>query len=485
MKGKKIICISFTLIYNYVIFMSGSNEITDSESLEQRVKELEPLFAPRFDAMPELESMMAEPDGRDVYSMILESQCGSTDDSQQVEQYNGSLGVTVEFVRKNQAPVGQLQWNNDLALKYTNPGDVSGVRWGSGTLISDDLFLTAGHNFDKTGGGWNRPRDDETGEIITNEEIAANMHVNFNYQVDQIGNLRTEESFPVTQLVEYRLGGLDFAIVQLGNNPGQSFGASKISATDPSIGDMVCIMGHPAGQPKRVEAGDIDRLEGDYMGYNDIDTLGGNSGSGILCALEDSIVGVHTNGGCNPTGTGHNWGLRISKIIAQSPTIRSLLGYTLILNIIGRGSVSVNPDQPSYSGETVKLTARPDSGWNFAGWSGDLTGNENPIIINMDENKIINVRFTNCTIASLATGTVFAVNLHFLRIFRDEIILKSVFENQFKELEKRYYRYSPQLIKIIKEIPSLKNVIKYGFVYPFISLSNAVASTIQVIRKNQ
>ena len=45
----------------------------------------------------------------DIYARILESQCGATDDSQAVEQYNGTLGVTTAFVNANQGPVGQLQ----------------------------------------------------------------------------------------------------------------------------------------------------------------------------------------------------------------------------------------------------------------------------------------------------------------------------------------------------------------------------------------
>jgi len=53
-----------------------------------------------------------------------------------------------------------------LASIYTNPGDVSGVRWGSGTMISPDLFLTCGHLFDQTGGGWERPRQNGTTTII-------------------------------------------------------------------------------------------------------------------------------------------------------------------------------------------------------------------------------------------------------------------------------------------------------------------------------
>ena len=462
--------------------MLNDGEVTESTSLEMKVKALEPLFVPQLDSMPGLEALMGQPEGLTTYSLILESQCGSADDSQPVEMYDGTLGVSQPFVNKHQAPVGQLQWNNNLASKYNNPGNVSGVRWGTGTLISNDLFLSAGHCFDQSGGGWIRPQDNDTGDTISHEEIAKDMKVNFNYQVDSNGVLQAEQSFPVTELVEYRLGGLDFAVVRLGNNPGQSYGIAGVSRIDPSINDMICIIGHPAGQPKRIEAGDVDKFAGDYMGYNDIDTLGGNSGSGILSSPAGLIVGVHTNGGCNPTETGHNWGLRISKIIAQSQTISALLGYTLTVKKIGNGGVSIAPEKDVYNGDVVTLTANPSTGSNFIKWSGDLTGDSNPISITVDEDKEVTAEFSKCVIASLAGSSFLAAQVNFLRMFRNEVVLKSVFDSSFKRLEKWYYRFSPHLVEKAKEAPSIKNMVKYGFVFPFVSSMQLIAAAVLSIR---
>lgn len=285
----------------------------------------EPLFVPHLDEIEALSRELVDhPESENAYAEILESQCGATDDSQPVEQYDGTLGVTVAFVNAHQRPVGQVQWNANLAGIYTNPGNVSGVRWGTGTLISNDLFLTAGHLFDQTGGGWQRPRQNGTQNIIEPAEIATNMHVNFDYQVDASGQLRQEQSFQITALVEYRLGSLDFAVVRLAGNPGLTFGTTRVSTTDAAQNAMICIIGHPAGQPKRIEAGPVFDLHGDRIGYDDIDTLGGNSGSGILRASDGRIVGVHTNGGCTTSGTGHNHGVRITSIIAQSPTLQAI-----------------------------------------------------------------------------------------------------------------------------------------------------------------
>src|SRR6187549_3082830 len=135
----------------------------------------DPLFVPhpRVLARQRLErSVAAEP-----YSALLETICGTTDDSQAVEQYDGTLGVTVGFVAAHQSAACQVQWNDNLSSIYTNPGDVSGVRWGSGTMITNDLFLTCGHLFDQTGGGWERPRVNGTSNIISPQEIARSMHL--------------------------------------------------------------------------------------------------------------------------------------------------------------------------------------------------------------------------------------------------------------------------------------------------------------------
>lgn len=286
---------------------------------------------PLFVSPPDIEGLALEsmPPGADDYSFLLESICGVADDSQPVEQYDGSLGVPAAFVASHQAAVCQVQWNDNLASLYTNPGNVSGVRWGTGTMITDDIMITCGHLFDQTGGNWSRPRQNGTTNIITPQEIARNMRANFNFQVDSAGNLRPEQSFPILELLEYRLGGLDMAICRIGGNPGATFGRTAVSTTDAAKPDMICIIGHPEGRPKRIEAGPTTKIEGNLIRYNDIDTLGGNSGSGILRASDGRLVGIHTNGGCNaasPAGEGSNFGQRIAAVIAASPVLQRLVG---------------------------------------------------------------------------------------------------------------------------------------------------------------
>lgn len=68
--------------------------------------------------------------------------------------------------------------------------------------------------------------------------------------------------------------------------------------------------------------------------------------------------------------------------------------HTLVVNAIGSGTVTIVPNQPSYAcGSNVQLTAVPNPGYAFFAWSGDASGNANPLNVVMDANKIINALF--------------------------------------------------------------------------------------------
>ncbi len=250
----------------------------------------------------------------------IESICGPTTDWQDVELYDGTLGPTIDFVNINHGAVGQVRWNNNLATMFNNPGNVNNARWCTGTLLTNNMFITAGHCFDvqtNDGVGWDAPIDNATGQTITSAQHATNMHIEFNFQRDANGVLQTATSFDITNLLEFRLGGLDYAVLQLGGNPNSQFPSASLSADIPGQGDQLTIIQHPRGIPKVVEAGQYDGIEQNgglvgYMRYVNLDTMGGSSGSGVL---DDAgrLVGVHTNGGCRANG-GANHGVLNSDI---------------------------------------------------------------------------------------------------------------------------------------------------------------------------
>jgi hypothetical protein len=231
-----------------------------------------PELAPSPDNLENLiqqkEKLMNQVEELDIVITQLsrETLCGSKDDSQDVEKYDGTLGVTKEFVEQFSPPVGQLQWRENLAdifnKKGESPGNVQGQRWCTGCLIDGDKFLTAGHCFDRFGGGWERPS--RNNEVISSQEIATLMQVNFNYQIDpSTEKPRPDDRFPIVGLLEYRENGLDYAILQLGRNeqgelPTEKYGTLNLSPQDLTHkGSMLCVIQHPNGNPKKIEAGPL------------------------------------------------------------------------------------------------------------------------------------------------------------------------------------------------------------------------------------
>ena len=62
--------------------------------------------------------------------------------------------------------------------------------------------------------------------------------------------------------------------------------------------------------------------------------------------------------------------------------ITSSATYTLTTTANGPGSISKNPDQPSYtSGTSVTITAIPNSGSIFDHWEGDLLVQSIPLLL--------------------------------------------------------------------------------------------------------
>ena len=82
----------------------------------------------------------------------------------------------------------------------------------------------------------------------------------------------------------------------------------------------------------------------------------------------------------------------IEVTIDREKTIKAVFvrnSYPLTINMVGSGTVQkqvIQRKTTEYPYQTtVELTAVPDQGWVFNGWQGDLTGNENPVSIEVNQ----------------------------------------------------------------------------------------------------
>ncbi|WP_299013462.1 LamG-like jellyroll fold domain-containing protein [uncultured Polaribacter sp.] len=72
------------------------------------------------------------------------------------------------------------------------------------------------------------------------------------------------------------------------------------------------------------------------------------------------------------------------------------INRTLTLAAVN-GTITTNPNPVNGTyedGEAVQLTATPDAGFQFDGWSGDATGTTNPLSITMDADKTVTAQFS-------------------------------------------------------------------------------------------
>ena len=100
---------------------------------------------------------------------------------------------------------------------------------------------------------------------------------------------------------------------------------------------------------------------------------GGTGGSDTTTGGDAGDTGGGTGGGATGGGT--------DPVTGQPATI--------LVTLIGLGAVAQSPD-----GDLVTLTAEPDEGWEFAGWSGADVADVNPLTVRADEVPAITATFT-------------------------------------------------------------------------------------------
>ncbi|NLI56040.1 hypothetical protein GX420_03525, partial [bacterium] len=130
---------------------------------------------------------------------------------------------------------------------------------------------------------------------------------------------------------------------------------------------------------------------------------------GYIGELPDSLkVGdyLYVIGLSGEYSGGHRIRVRSQDDISFTPIF-----YNLNVNIIGNGTVLINPPDGPYTPYTnITLTANPSSGWYFVGWSGDINSPDNPITFTINKNMNINALFVN-SFTDTKTGSIILLDL--------------------------------------------------------------------------
>jgi uncharacterized repeat protein (TIGR02543 family) len=91
---------------------------------------------------------------------------------------------------------------------------------------------------------------------------------------------------------------------------------------------------------------------------------------------------------------------------ASSDLLCEALKYTLTISANTGGTTDPTPGTYThYDRTSVSITAIPNSGYRFSGWSGAVTGTTNPIVITMDGDKSITANFIRQYTLTIAAGT--------------------------------------------------------------------------------
>ncbi|MBA7709639.1 hypothetical protein ES703_118561 [subsurface metagenome] len=160
------------------------------------------------------------------------------------------------------------------------------------------------------------------------------------------------------------------------------------------------------------------------------------------------------------------------------------------LTIVAESGGTTQPSPGIYTydyGTQVTITALPNSGYQFARWSGDDSGTTNPITVTMDGDKSITAIFSTtdsgggtssgdsgpegggggCFIATAAYGSPMHPHVDVLRDFRDRYLMTNELGRALVNL---YYRYSPSFAEIIAEHRVLKIAVQVNLM-PLVILS--------------
>jgi hypothetical protein len=152
--------------------------------------------------------------------------------------------------------------------------------FGTGFLITPDLLMTNNH-------------------VISSPYEAAATEYSFNYQLGRDGKLL--DIVPAHAMpgnLFHTNPDLDYTVLPLVDEPGNTFGCLRLKATIARLDDRVTIIQHPGGHLKKIS------MQNNFVVYADsrvvqytTSTLPGSSGSPVLNDDDFEVMAIHHSGG--------------------------------------------------------------------------------------------------------------------------------------------------------------------------------------------
>ena len=167
--------------------------------------------------------------------------------------------------------------------------------------------------------GW-MVRGSNANTLITNNHCFStaaavrSIEAQFNYQTTSCTGtaIGATTSFRGNALLRTSAMPLDYTLATLLGSPEATFGEIIPLRRAPRVGELIHVIQHPAGRPKKIghwenstfsgARCDVESLSGTQLRYS-CDTEGGSSGSVVLAAGTNTAVGLHHLGGCPNAAT--------------------------------------------------------------------------------------------------------------------------------------------------------------------------------------